>query len=143
MQLAEAASGGFHQYAESLVGGVRITAGAESPVDEHADQRPDDSGASIAAGVTGSSPPTLDATAATMPEGSSPSDGQTARSEPHRVALAIADYDTLTAANIVRLLGGLSESELIDVREHERSGRSRRTILAKVTALLADAREPT
>jgi hypothetical protein len=55
--------------------------------------------------------------------------------------LAIPDYDTLAAAQIVKLLPGLSRSELEAVRRHEVAGRSRATILNRI-AQLTDGHTP-
>jgi hypothetical protein len=51
--------------------------------------------------------------------------------------LAIPAYDTLSASQVVKLLAGLSEDELIEVRAHERSNRHRATILNRVEQLLS------
>jgi hypothetical protein len=51
--------------------------------------------------------------------------------------LAIPAYDTLSASQVVKLLAGLSEDELIEVRAHERSHRHRATILNRVEQLLS------
>ena len=55
--------------------------------------------------------------------------------------LAIPDYDTLSASQVVRRLDGLGPDELDAVRRHEAAGRMRRTILHRVDQLLAPARE--
>jgi len=46
--------------------------------------------------------------------------------------LPIAAYDELTAAEIVRRLGGLSPDELRRVRDHERRHANRKTVLRAV-----------
>ncbi|MGO9343101.1 MAG: hypothetical protein ACLP6E_11385 [Acidimicrobiales bacterium] len=51
--------------------------------------------------------------------------------------LAIPAYDTLSASQVVKLLAGLSDEELIEVRAHELSNRHRATILNRVEQLLS------
>jgi hypothetical protein len=58
------------------------------------------------------------------------------RSGASKGALPIASYDTLAASAVVALLPGLTPSGLRAVRDHERSERGRRTILAKIDQLL-------
>jgi hypothetical protein len=50
--------------------------------------------------------------------------------------LAIPDYDTLSASQVVRRLDGLGHDDLDAVRQHEAQGRKRRTILHRVEQLL-------
>lgn len=50
--------------------------------------------------------------------------------------LAIPDYDTLSASQVVRRLDGLGEAELRAVARHERATRARRTILHRAEQLL-------
>jgi hypothetical protein len=52
-------------------------------------------------------------------------------------ALAIPNYDSLSASQVVQRLDGLSASELRDVRLHESAHRHRQTILGRVDQLLA------
>ena len=52
-------------------------------------------------------------------------------------ALALDDYDTLAASQIVKRLGALSADELEAVRGHEANTRGRRTILNKIAQLQA------
>jgi hypothetical protein len=54
-------------------------------------------------------------------------------------SLAIPGYDSLSASQVVQRLGGLSRTELLDVRVHEQSLRHRRTILNRVEQLLGEA----
>jgi hypothetical protein len=49
--------------------------------------------------------------------------------------LPIDDYENLTAAEIVKKLGGLSTAQLDVVRAHEQAGRGRVTILRKIDQL--------
>jgi hypothetical protein len=49
--------------------------------------------------------------------------------------LAIPDYDSLSASQVVPRLDGLTDDELEDVRRHEEAGRGRRTILSKIAQL--------
>lgn len=51
--------------------------------------------------------------------------------------LAISDYESLSAAQVNARLGALSPVELAAVREYEQSHRARRTILARIDALIA------
>jgi hypothetical protein len=52
-------------------------------------------------------------------------------------ALAIPDYDTLSASQVVPRLGGLDSDELEAVRRYEAAGRGRKTILNKIAQLAA------
>jgi polyhydroxyalkanoate synthesis regulator phasin len=49
----------------------------------------------------------------------------------------IADYDDLTAAQIVSQLGGLESPDLRRVRDYERRNANRKTVLAALDAKLA------
>lgn len=49
--------------------------------------------------------------------------------------LALPDYDSLSASQVIPRLQGLEPAELEDVRLYEASGRSRRTILNKIAQL--------
>jgi hypothetical protein len=57
-------------------------------------------------------------------------------------ALAIPNYDSLSAPQVVQRLDGLAPAELRDVRDHESAHRRRRTILHRVEQLL-DGRDIT
>ncbi|MDA8281499.1 MAG: hypothetical protein M0Z63_13990 [Actinomycetota bacterium] len=50
--------------------------------------------------------------------------------------LGIPGYDSLSASQVVQRLGGLSTQELARVREHERAGRHRRTILSRIDQIM-------
>lgn len=50
-------------------------------------------------------------------------------------ALAIHDYDELSASQVVERLGGLSTAELAAIRSYEEATRGRRTILGRIDAL--------
>jgi hypothetical protein len=50
---------------------------------------------------------------------------------------AIADYDTLSASQVVRRLDGLGPDELQAVMRHELATRGRRTIVHRAEQLLA------
>lgn len=54
---------------------------------------------------------------------------------PSADALAIPDYDGLSASHVVNRLAGLSSSELEAVRAYEAANRGRKTILSKVAQL--------
>lgn len=49
--------------------------------------------------------------------------------------LALPDYDSLSASQVIPRLQGLEPTELEDVRRYEVAGRSRRTILNKIAQL--------
>jgi hypothetical protein len=51
-------------------------------------------------------------------------------------SLAIPNYDSLSASQVVQRLDGLAPAELRDVRTHEGAHRRRRTILHRVDQLL-------
>jgi hypothetical protein len=48
----------------------------------------------------------------------------------------IADYDSLTVAQVKPRLAGLSAADLRRVRDHEASGKNRKTVLAEIDRLL-------
>jgi hypothetical protein len=50
-------------------------------------------------------------------------------------SLAIPDYDSLSASQVVPRLDGLSKAELDSVRAYESANRGRKTILSKISAL--------
>ncbi|MGI8663593.1 MAG: hypothetical protein ACR2LQ_10335 [Acidimicrobiales bacterium] len=54
---------------------------------------------------------------------------------PEVAALAIPDYDSLSASQVVPRLEGLAPGELDAVRTYEGANRGRKTILSKITAL--------
>ncbi|MFZ6002568.1 MAG: hypothetical protein ACOYXM_01415 [Actinomycetota bacterium] len=54
---------------------------------------------------------------------------------PDSAALAIPDYDGLSASHVVNRLAGLSAAELEAVRQYEAANRGRKTILSKVAQL--------
>lgn len=62
-----------------------------------------------------------------------------AAARPHRQVvkpdLAIPDYDSLSASQVVTRLEGLSSAELEAVRSHEAANRGRKTILNKVAQI--------
>ncbi len=82
---------------------------------------------------------------ATMPppvvatSGDTPSwlEGRTAEDEAEAAALAIPDYDNLSASQVVPRLDGLTPDELEAVRRYERKHRHRKTILNRVSQLQA------
>jgi hypothetical protein len=62
-------------------------------------------------------------------------------SDPAAVAIlegALADYDTLSASQVVRRLASLGPDELLAVQRYEASTRNRRTILNRATQLLEE-----
>ena len=58
-----------------------------------------------------------------------------ARSSAAAAELAIADYDSLAASQVIPRLAGLVANELEDVRQYEAAHRGRKTILGKVAQL--------
>jgi hypothetical protein len=66
------------------------------------------------------------------------SDGDAAPSaseRPDPADLAIPDYDSLAASQVVPRLAGLTPEELADVRAYEAGGRGRKTILNRIAQL--------
>jgi hypothetical protein len=60
-----------------------------------------------------------------------------ATSGPEAATLAIPDYDSLSASQVLPRLNGLSDDELEAVRAYEAAHRGRKTILNRVTQLQA------
>lgn len=58
-----------------------------------------------------------------------------AESAPDVDDLAIPDYDSLAASQVVSRLAGLRAAELVDVQRYERLTRGRKTILGKIAQL--------
>lgn len=84
------------------------------------------SGPTPDAGATTDAPPSEEATEApTTP----------AAPRPDASALAVPDYDSLSASQVVSRLSGLSPDELEQVRVYEAGTRARKTILSKVAQL--------
>lgn len=65
-------------------------------------------------------------------------EGRTEADEAEARALAIPDYDNLSASQVVPRLDGLTPDELEAVRRYERKHRHRKTILNRVAQLQAD-----
>jgi hypothetical protein len=61
-----------------------------------------------------------------------------ARSGASAATLAIADYDSLAASQVIPRLGGLSPEELEAVRTYELAHRGRKTILGKLAQLTGE-----
>jgi hypothetical protein len=76
--------------------------------------------------------------ARTVPTGPTPPTGTAgaASSGPPADSLAIPDYDSLSASQVVNRLAGLSTEELRAVRSYEGANRARKTILNKAAQLL-------
>jgi hypothetical protein len=87
------------------------------------------------------SAPTDGASPGSSPTPAQPAEAQKAPQPPEAsvaaedVALALADYDHLSSAQIVAKLDGLEPDELAAIERHERAGRNRRTILGKLDQL--------
>jgi hypothetical protein len=80
-------------------------------------------------------------------EGTRPVPPPAPRSDPDQaaaatVAAALADYDTLSASQVVRRLESLGPEELRAVQRYEASTRNRRTILLRADQLLAERAPP-
>lgn len=60
-----------------------------------------------------------------------------AQSGPAAAELAIADYDSLAASQVIPRLDGLTADDLAAVREYETAHRGRRTILGRIAQLEA------
>ena len=52
-----------------------------------------------------------------------------------RIKLSIANYDDLSALQILDLLGGLNKPELAKIKKYETTHRARQTILNRISAL--------
>lgn len=81
-----------------------------------------------------------DGGAAEAPTGAAPTAQPAAGADgrdtvPSPTDLAIADYDSLSAQHVVRLLDGLGADELERVRRYEDRTRGRRTILTRIAQL--------
>lgn len=64
-------------------------------------------------------------------------DPEPAPDAPAAEDLAVTDYDSLAASQVVPRLRGLSPEELEDVRRYEAAGRGRKTILNRIAQLQA------
>jgi hypothetical protein len=88
----------------------------------------------------GSMPAEADHGATTTPEAATPGHERPAP-DPAAAAIvggALADYDTLSASQVVRRLESLGPEELDAVRRYEASTRNRRTILNRAGQLLEE-----
>jgi hypothetical protein len=72
---------------------------------------------------------TMPVTQTSAPVATAPAHG------PGAAELAITDYDSLSASQVVPRLEGLSDAELAAVREYEAAHRGRKTILSKIAQL--------
>jgi hypothetical protein len=86
-------------------------------------------GAPAKPSTNGPSAPVAAATQTSAPVVSSPAHG------PGAAELAITDYDSLSASQVVPRLEGLADAELAAVREYEAAHRGRKTILSKIAQL--------
>ena len=80
------------------------------------------------------------ASVASAPPADTPSwlEGRTEADEAEARALAIPEYDNLSASQVVPRLDGLTADELEAVRRYERKHRHRKTILNRVAQLQAE-----
>lgn len=92
-----------------------------------------------AADGDGTEAPASPAEAATETDGvgSPATTSEPAAASPSADALAIPDYDSLSAMQVVNRLPGLAPDELTAVRDYEAGHRSRKTILNRVAQLQA------
>jgi len=74
-------------------------------------------------------------TAAPAPAAAPEVTAEPAEPAPGVESLAIPDYDSLSASQVVPRLDGLSGAELDSVRAYEAANRGRKTILSKISAL--------
>ena len=79
--------------------------------------------------ANGPTAPTMPATQTSAPVVTAPAHG------PGAADLAITDYDSLSASQVVPRLEGLSDAELAAVRDYEAAHRGRKTILSKIAQL--------
>ena len=63
----------------------------------------------------------------------------TKQSATTRIKLPIANYDDLSALQILDLLGGLNKPELAKIKKYETTHRARQTILNRISALSDDS----
>ena len=82
-------------------------------------------------------PPASPATTGAEPAHLPVQDGTVAGAGAAAPELAIPDYDSLSASQVLPRLSGLSPAELEAVRAHEATHRGRKTILSKVAQLQA------
>lgn len=106
------------------------------------DQRATEPQATRTAPVTGAAAATAAATSAAATPSSAASPGRApaapaAQSSSASLTLAIPDYDSLSASQVVPRLAGLSDDELEAVRDYEAGHRGRKTILNRVAQLQA------
>lgn len=106
------------------------SSGAASSASGRADgsDRSGRSGASSSSGASGAS-----GSASTA--GSASTNGAAAEPSPSVQELAITDYDSLSASQVVTRLAGLAPDELDAVRAYEVAHRGRKTILNKIAQL--------
>jgi hypothetical protein len=92
-------------------------------------RRPSAPPASTTSSVPSSNGPSTPATQTSAPVARPPAHG------PDAAGLAIVDYDSLSASQVVPRLEGLSDTELASVRDYEAAHRGRKTILNKIAQL--------
>ncbi len=103
------------------------------PADDDHSEREEHPTPRQAAGLDGTAAPAESA------EPDSPRAEPKAQARPRRaaVSLAIPEYDTLAASQVVSRLAGLRTAELEAVKQHELAHRGRKTILGKIAQLQA------
>jgi hypothetical protein len=79
--------------------------------------------------------PTSSSSTSTLPNATAFSSVSTVSSQNASVGLALADYDDLSASQVVDRLEGLSAADLEAIRAYEAEHRARNTILGKIELL--------
>ncbi len=125
---AEAAAGTVRKRAEETIAGI---AAATAPPAAPA-ARPTPSGRP-AASRTATAP--VSGTTSTSGPTASPVGGAPSSDAPAHEALAIPDYDLLSAPQVIDRLTGLARPDLLAVQAYEAAHRARTTILGKITQL--------
>jgi hypothetical protein len=125
---AEAAAGTVRKRAEETIAGIAAaTAPPATPTVRPAPTRTP--AASRPATASAASTPSASGS------GSSPAGGAPTPASPVPEALAIPDYDLLSAPQVIDRLTGLARPDLLAVQAYEAAHRARTTILGKITQL--------
>ena len=113
--------------------GVTGDGGAEAP----APGPPGSAASGAAAAAADASPSASSSASATSGSAASPAGNGVTEASPAVGELAITDYDSLSASQVVTRLAGLTGDELEAVRAYEVAHRGRKTILNKIAQLQA------
>jgi hypothetical protein len=109
--------------------GLVTTSGAGRADDGDRDRRNDATAAEPVAGVVDRPGGVTDANGRDASDATAPEPG------PPVEALAIPDYDSLSAMQVVNRLPGLAADELVAVRDYEAGHRGRKTVLNRIAQL--------